>query len=52
MRQAVESSVDVSDLARFFVHGAAPMTGLLPTGLDSSSAPARPPRPALPPGCS
>jgi ABC-type oligopeptide transport system substrate-binding subunit len=51
VRQAVESSVDVSDLARYFARGAAPMTGLLATGLEPAVAPAaHPPRPSLPAG--
>lgn len=51
VRQAVEATVDVQDLARFFVRGAAPMAGLLPPVLDpAATAPVRPARPALPAG--
>ncbi|MGC4117088.1 MAG: hypothetical protein QM765_21510 [Myxococcales bacterium] len=52
VRQAVEASVDVADLAKFFVRGATPLTGLLPPVLEASasSAAQRPARPTLPAG--
>jgi peptide/nickel transport system substrate-binding protein len=57
VRAAVESSVDVADLARFFVRSASPMSGLLPPVLDlASGGPPGPPRalrsprPTLPAG--
>lgn len=52
VRQAVEASVDVADLAKFFVRGAAALQGLLPPPLETTAAaaPKRPARPALPNG--
>ena len=56
VRAAVESSVDVADLARFFVRSASPMSGLLPPVLELSVGgppgphSVRPPRPTLPAG--
>ncbi|HEY3445164.1 MAG TPA: ABC transporter substrate-binding protein [Myxococcales bacterium] len=52
VRQAVEASVDVADLAKFFVRGATPLHGLLPSALESAATAAakRPARPTLPAG--
>ncbi|MBI5545015.1 MAG: hypothetical protein HY901_14080, partial [Deltaproteobacteria bacterium] len=51
VRQALEASVDVTELARFFVRGAVPMAGLLPPALEPSGATQpQPARPTLPKG--
>jgi hypothetical protein len=47
MRQAIEASIDVGELARFFVRGAVPMAGLLPPALDpAATAGTKPVRPS------